>query len=67
MIIPFGKFKGLTIEKLPKDYCHWVVSNVENLDADLKVCLENHMGEDYLSPEMRRHIEESLDWIDVLN
>ncbi len=38
--MPFGKHRGVPLSDLPKDYIHWALNNMTNLDPDLRCSLE---------------------------
>lgn len=38
--MPFGKHKGVKLCNLPKDYVRWALSNLNEVDADLRAALE---------------------------
>ena len=35
MVMPWGKFKGKTIEDIPSGYLKWLIDKCESLDDDL--------------------------------
>lgn len=36
MIMPFGKYKDTPVEKLPLDYCQWLLKTVKFTNTTLK-------------------------------
>lgn len=42
MNMPFGKHKNTPIADLPSDYVRWMRSAIDDLDGDLKECLDLH-------------------------
>jgi exodeoxyribonuclease X len=40
--MPFGKHKGLKIEKVPLDYLQWLAGT--NLEVDLRYTIEQYLG-----------------------
>jgi DNA polymerase III epsilon subunit-like protein len=42
MNMPFGKHKNTPIAELPSDYVRWMRSAINDLDGDLKECLDLH-------------------------
>lgn len=42
--MPFGKYKGVKMEELPKDYIDWALKNLTDIDQYLKKALEKARG-----------------------
>jgi exodeoxyribonuclease X len=38
--MPWGKHKGMELKQLPAGYVRWVLDKAENVDPDLRACLE---------------------------
>jgi len=44
MEMPFGKYKGRPLERVPESYLCWCLDNCENLRPTLKLAIEQRLG-----------------------
>lgn len=44
MRIPFGKYKGKPLDKIPDDYLAWCLDNVTKLSPTLRRAIEQQLG-----------------------
>ncbi len=57
--MPFGKFKGRTLEKCPLKYLDWLIGE-KNLKADMPITY-NHIEEYLADPVIKMELERLLD------
>ena len=43
MTMPFGKYKGQTVDELPPDYCRWLLGNID-LREPLRSAIEQQVS-----------------------
>lgn len=42
--LPFGKFKGQLVSRLPKKYCRWLLLAVDNLQPEIRSALKQRLN-----------------------
>jgi uncharacterized protein (DUF3820 family) len=43
-LMPFGKFKGIKLEKVPADYLHWWYTETNKSNKELKDYIEDNLA-----------------------
>ena len=44
MTMPFGKYKGRPLNRVPDDYLTWCLDECDNISPTLRRAIENHLG-----------------------